>query len=68
MKTQAKIKPLSPQEQFLKDIEQAITRHPYYDVNLGETEHKPKEDQITMEVHDPNGEYERIKITIDLIA
>lgn len=58
------------QEQFLKELNQFITQHPYYIANEGTfTEHLPQNpDAASYNISDPDGDYEEIKIRIIHIA
>lgn len=56
------------QTQFLLDLNKFITEHPHYIKNEGLTEQLPSEDRTVHGIHDPNGDYERISISIAKIA
>jgi len=56
------------QKQFLTDLQSFITNHPHYKANEGIFDLMPREDQITAKIHDVDGDYEELHITIDLIA
>ena len=56
------------QESFIEDLESYITKHPYFlEIEGTKTNLDPSEDRIEFETHDPDGDYERVIITIGLI-
>lgn len=61
----------TPQEKFVDDVNNYITSHPYYKnqtVIFGNlTKEVLAQDLITHSLPDPDGAYEEVKITIDLI-
>ena len=59
---------MTTQEQFLNDLQQYILNHPYYKQSEGTHQPDTSNDRETFEIHDPNGDYERVTITIQGIA
>lgn len=53
---------------FTQDIISFITKHPYYHNNDGNHTEDEQNDANTFDISDPNGDYERLIITIQGIA
>lgn len=58
---------MNTQEQFLKDLQSFILSHPHYKDNEGTFTEIQTEDLIKIQIQDPDGDYEEIQITINLI-
>jgi hypothetical protein len=58
---------MDEQEQFIHDLEQFITNHKHFKSNEGTQDNKVLLDQHIFDIHDPNGDYERINIIINKV-
>lgn len=55
---------MEEQAKFIEALQAFIAEHPYYKTNGGEFNTFPTEDKTEFFIHDPNGDYEGIYITI----
>ena len=56
------------QEKFLNDLQSFILNHPYYQAQEGTQETLENQDKVTYDISDPDGNYEAIAISINLIS